>query len=152
MPAWKQFLFLRKDYNLLCVSGCPARPGTRSTALRGPKPQLHVSTEQVYLIQQEVHVLPAHLRANHHLAEKVHLSPVGLVAQHEASLLHHLLLYGWGHLQGEKRGRWNSTTQKHLSCIFISFSPVDRPFLCAQGYNNNNNNNNINNLLGTWST
>lgn len=80
-----------------------ALPRTGSTPLGDQKPQLHVSAQEFYLIQEEVHVLPAHLRADHHLAEEVDLSPVGLVAQHEASLLHHPLLNGWGHLQGERR-------------------------------------------------
>ena len=64
------------------------------------KPQLHVPTQKVYLIQEEVHVLPSDLRADQHLPEEVDLPPVGLVAQHEAPLLHHPLLNGRGHLHG----------------------------------------------------
>lgn len=77
-------------------------PQDRPVPLGDQKPQLHVSAQQVYLVQEEVHVLPAHLRADHHLAEEVDLPPVGLIAQHQASLLHHPLLNGWGHLHGQR--------------------------------------------------
>lgn len=73
--------------------------------LGNQKPQLHVSPQSVYLIQEEVHVLPAHLRADHHLAEEVDLPLVGLVAQHQAPFLHHPLLNGRGHLHGARGGR-----------------------------------------------
>lgn len=86
-------------------SVCPQMPWTLTlragpVPLGDPKPQLHVPPQEVYLIQQEVHVLPADLRADHHLPEEVDLPPVGLVAQHEAPLLHHSLLNGRGHLHG----------------------------------------------------
>lgn len=74
--------------------------GAGPVPLGDPKPQLHAPPQEVYLIQQEVHVLPADLRADHHLPEEVGPPPVGLVAQHEAPLLHHPLLDGRGHLHG----------------------------------------------------
>lgn len=76
----------------------PSREGPRP--LGDQKPQLHVPTQKVYLVQEEVHVLPADLRADYHLPEEVDLPPVGLVPQHEAPLLHHPLLNGRGHLCG----------------------------------------------------
>lgn len=82
------------------------------------KPQLHVSAQQVYLVQEEVHVLPAHLRADHHLAEEVDLPPVGLIAQHQASLLHHPLLNGWGHLHGQRMGGGERPDQQSITIPF----------------------------------
>lgn len=53
--------------------------------------QLQVLSKQLDFIQQEVHVLPANLGADDHLAEEVDFAPVRLVPKHHAALLHHPL-------------------------------------------------------------
>lgn len=68
--------------------------------------QIHLSqvlSQIVYLIQDEVQVLPADLGADDHHPEKVGFVSVGLVAYHHAACLHHSLLYHRGHLQAERR-------------------------------------------------
>lgn len=63
--------------------------------------QLQVLSKQFNFIQQEVHVLSAHLWADHHLTEEVDFAPVGLVPKHHAALLHHSFFNYWSNLKAE---------------------------------------------------
>lgn len=71
--------------------------------------QLQVLSKKLDFIQQEVHVLPANLRADDHLAEEVDFAPVRLVPKHHAALLHHSLFNYRSNLKVETKKRFDVT-------------------------------------------
>lgn len=66
-------------------------------------PGSQVFSQAVYLIQDKVQILPAHLRADHHHPEEVGLVAMLLISNHHTARLHHTLLNCWRHLQAKER-------------------------------------------------
>lgn len=96
--------------------------------------QLQVLGKQFYLIQQEVHVLSTHLRADHHLAEEVDFALVRLVPKHHAALLHHPFFNYRSNLKTEKQKccchpqKYSRSVQELFSALWSFF---EAPEFCT---------------------
>lgn len=90
-----------------------------------------VFSQIVYLIQDEVQVLHADLRADDHHPEKIGLVTVGLVAHHHTALLHHALFHHRSHLQEEGgytvRTYYCLTQYSCLLLLLCAYSVVTLP-------------------------